>query len=97
MRLASGSGDNAVKICNVVTGQEIPTVNIGTPLWNILFDITGTCLHTSRGVIISPGYTAGFDYSAEHTGFSKAQYPRLWFELRPCMDYMEWRESAVVT
>ena len=50
-RLASASWDRTVKIWDASSGKCLQTLNIGKTLLNILFDTTGSCLHTEIGII----------------------------------------------
>ena len=50
-RLASASADSTVKIWNVSSGECLQILEIGKRLFNILFNTTGSCLHTELGTI----------------------------------------------
>ena len=50
-RLASASYDSTVKIWDASSGECLQTLKIGKILFNISFDVTGSYLHTSIGVI----------------------------------------------
>lgn len=47
--LASASGDQTIKIWDASSGKCLQTLNIGRSLSNILFDTTGSFLHTEIG------------------------------------------------
>jgi len=50
-RLASASWDRTVKIWDASSGACLQTLSIGKVLYNISFDITGSCLHTDIGIV----------------------------------------------
>ena len=50
-QLASASSDRIVKIWDVSSGACLQTLSIGEVLYNISFDITGSCLHTDIGIV----------------------------------------------
>jgi WD40 repeat protein len=50
-RLASGSGDNTVKIWDASSGECLQTLEVGKALLDISFDTTGSYLHTEIGII----------------------------------------------
>jgi WD40 repeat protein len=50
--LASASDDRTVKIWDARSGECLRTLNTGRALFDILFDVTGSCLYTEIGAII---------------------------------------------
>jgi WD40 repeat protein len=50
-RLASGSADHTVKIWDASSGECLQTLEVGTELFEVSFDVTGSYLHTEIGVI----------------------------------------------
>jgi len=50
-RLASASYDETVKIWDASSGECLQTLEVGTVLWKISFNNTGSCLHTDIGTI----------------------------------------------
>jgi WD40 repeat protein len=50
-RLASASADRTVRIWDASSGDCLQTLSIGNALYNISFDITGSCLHTDIGIV----------------------------------------------
>ncbi|KAH0543952.1 hypothetical protein GP486_008540 [Trichoglossum hirsutum] len=50
-RLASASSDKTVKIWDASSGACLQTFKVGTELFKISFDTTGSCLYTEIGAI----------------------------------------------
>jgi WD40 repeat protein len=50
-RLASASWDNTVKIWDASSGACLQTLDVGKTLFNLSFDVTGSCLLTEIGSI----------------------------------------------
>jgi WD40 repeat protein len=50
-RLASTSYDNTVKIWDTSSGECLQTLCIGKTIFNVLFDTTGSHLHTEIGIV----------------------------------------------
>ena len=50
-RLASASDDKTVKIWDASSGECLQTLEVGTALFEVSFDATGSCLHTAIGAI----------------------------------------------
>jgi WD40 repeat protein len=57
-RLASASYDNTIKIWDAGSAKCLQTLRIGKVLSNILFDSTGSYLHTNIGTITIDGSSA---------------------------------------
>ena len=46
-RLASASGDRTVKIWDASSGKCLQTLEVGTELFKVSFDVTGSYLHSA--------------------------------------------------
>jgi WD40 repeat protein len=49
--LATASCNSTVKIWDASSGACLSTINVGTSLWYLSFDSTGTFIYTERGTI----------------------------------------------